>query len=659
MGAHLWRSLRSRLSGGYGTFGTTRVARDLPAASRYARKPIMHRNADDAVSPSAPESALALDFRPRGDVYPSPTDWRDCVFYQLLLDRFDDNRDRPAFDGTGELPRGDVDESAGSTWQGGTLAGAARRLDYLQNLGVGAIWISPPLKQRSSDEHGYHGYAIQDFLQIDPRFGTADDLREFVKQAHERNIRVVMDIVIDHTADVFGYDGEVTYRDGQRYEIAGWHDGGSPGEFTRDQGIWPKELQRPEAFERKGPMNDVGTAAGAEAKDGDFMALKVLDLCDDQTLSAMINVFKFWIAAADVDGFRIDAMRHIHQKPASDFCSAIREYALSVGKQNFFLVGEVADSDDEMSRYVGSNVELVDSEIDQSTNPDSTGDYPAMSAVIDFIYHRDFDAILRGDKSAGDVAGRYDYFRRRYRDFGDAGRHYLTFLENHDQGDTQLRRILNGTAGQNPDQARPGGDVRLGRLAATVLLTSMGIPCLYYGFEQGFDGGGSDERKSDTFVREAMFGGNWGPFGTGRIDAAAGGDGNGPHFFDERHPIYQQIAAVADARANEPALRYGRQYFRKTGDVPDGLCDCAGPGEPFAYARVLDVTEIVVACNPSLDGRELCVEVDAALNPPGTRLRDLADGDWRGDVEGGEDGPAFVRVKLPPRSAAVLRQSAD
>ena len=621
----------------------------------------MHRKIDDspALHADAPDSAFHLDFRPCGDVFPSPADWRDCVFYQLLIDRFDDGRDRPAFDAEGELPRGDVDESAGSTWQGGTLQGAMRRLDYLKHLGVGAVWISPPLKQRTGDEHGYHGYAIQDFLRIDPRFGTTDDLRELVKQAHEIGIRVVMDIVIDHTADVFGYDGEVTYQDGRRYDIAGWHDGGNPGEFGRDEGIWPRELQRPEAFERKGPMSDVGSASGAEAKDGDFMALKVLDLCDNTTLSAMINVFKYWIAAVDLDGFRIDAMRHIHQKPASDFVSAIREYALSVGKTNFFMVGEVADSDDEMSRYVGSNVELVDAEIDASTNPEHTGDYPALSAVIDFKYHVDFDAILRGEKCAGDVAGRYDYFRRRYRDFGDAGRHYLTFLENHDQGDTDLRRLLNGTAGDNPDQTRPGGDVRLGKLAATVLLTSMGIPCLYYGFEQGFDGGGSEEKQSDTFVREAMFGGAWGPFGTGNIDDAAGGAGKGPHFFDESHPIYRHLAKVADARAKEPALRYGRQYFRKTGDAPDGLCDCAGPGEPFAYARVLDVTEIVVAANPSHERRELCVEVDATLNPPGTHLRDLTDGDWRGAVEGGRDGPAFVRVALGARSAVVLRQSKD
>ena len=470
----------------------------------------------------------------------------------------------------------------------------------------------------------------------------------------------MMDVVVDHTADVWGYDGEVTYQDGRRYDIGFWHDGGSPGEFDRDQGIWPVELQRPEAFKRQGPMNDVGSASGAEAKDGDFMALKVLDLADDTTLSAMINVFKYWIAVADVDGFRIDALRHIHQKPSSDFCSAIREYALSIGKKNFFLVGEVADSDDEMSRYIGSNVELIGAEIDQSTNPESTGDYPNLGATIDFIYHRDMDAVLRGDKSAGDVAGRYEYFRKRYRDFGDSGRHYLTFLENHDQGDAELRRFLNNTGGQNPGQGRPGGDVRLGELGAVVLLTSMGVPCLYYGFEQGFDGGGSEDKQSDTFVREAMFGGNWGPFGTGQADEAAGGVGNAPHFFDESHPIYRRIAKVAQARRDEPTLRYGRQYFRKTGPNAGEMSDCQAAGEPFAYARVLDVTEIVVACNPSLEERELCVEVDAALNPPGTHMRDLCDGDWRGEVErDGDDGPAFVRVKLPARGAVVLRQSVD
>ncbi len=586
----------------------------------------------------APASAFDLDFRPRAAVHPSPADWRDIVVYQLLLDRFDDGGDRPMYDG-GELARGEVDPGIGSTWQGGTIRGATRRLDYLKNLGVGAVWVSPPLKQRPDDDNGYHGYAIQDFLQIDPRFGTTEDFAEFVQQAHDRGIRVIMDVVIDHTADAWGYHEGVTF-DGQQHEIAGWHDGGSPGDFGRNQGVWPIEFQRPEAFVRMGPMSDPGSVSGAEAKDGDFMSLKVLDLGHKPTLAAMINCYKYWIAVADVDGFRIDALRHIRHPHASDFCHAIREYALSIGKSDFFLVGEVADSDEEMSRYIGSNVELRPGEAGDDTDPDSTADYPQLNAVIDFFYHRQWDGILRNERPATDAAGRYDYLRDRYRSYGDAGKHYLTFLENHDQGDvTPFRRFLDGTQDDNPDQTRPGGDERLAILGNLVLLTSMGVPCMYYGTEQGFDGGGD----SDTFVREAMFGGRFGPFGTG--DAP-----DSPHYFDDSHPIYQTTGKLAKARAAEPTLRYGRQYFRLLGD---------DPGDPFAYVRVLDVTEIVVAVNPSLDEKQISVPVDDNLNPPGTQLIDLTCDDCCIEVQGDGDGNAWVNLTLGPREGVILRQHVE
>ena len=593
-----------------------------------------------------PTSAFDLDFRPRGEVMPSPADWRDVVVYQLLFDRFDDGKDRPKYEPGTYLTRGEFDKDAGGKWQGGTIKGAIRRLDYLKNLGVGAVWVSPPLKQRAIDEHSYHGYAIQDFLQIDPRLGTADDFAEFVRQAHARDMRVIMDVVIDHTADVWGYDGDVTFDGGDRHDIAGWHDGGSPGDFGPDQGIWPAEFQTPDAFKRLGRMNDTGSARGAEAKDGDFMSLKVLELSNRHILAAVVNCCKYWIAVADVDGFRIDALRHIRHPNASDFCHAIREYALSIGKHDFFLVGEVADSDEEMRRYIGTNVELLDSDQrDPETDPDNTGDYPKLDAVIDFELHRRLIPVLLGERPASDLADLCELRRNYFRDYGRSGRSYLSYLENHDQGGRDHHRLLNGSSDQTPDgYDRPGGDPRLAIMANTVLLASMGVPCLYYGTEQGFDGGG----EGDVNVREAMFGGTWGPFGTGRSDDAAGGSaGLAPHYFDESHPIFAAVAELAAARRREPVLRYGRQYYRLTPTNEAG---------PFAFVRVLDVTEVVVAANPTLEEREVSVAVDSNLNPPGTQLIDLCTDDCCTEVQGSDDGSAWVNLTLKPRAAVVLRQ---
>ena len=599
----------------------------------------------DEVAHNAPRSVADLDFRPRGAVNPSPTDWRDVVLYQVVLDRFDDGSDNPP---VGRDTPHERDDDAGWKWQGGTLKGLERRLDYVAGLGVGGIWLSCPLKQRAG-EHTYHGYAIQDFLQIDPRFGTTGDLRDLVDACHARGLVIVLDVVIDHTGDLFHYEGDggAIYDGGRTFNFNAWNDGGGrpPEEFGPDDAVWPRELQAVESFVRKGEMGNVMNVGAAEAKDGDFMSLKKLDLLRPETLGAIVACYKHWIAVADVDGFRIDALRHVHHEAASDFVHAIREYAESIGKANFLQVGEVADGDDEMRRYVGNNVELRHGgAADPATDPSGRGDYPQLDAVIDFELHRRLIPVLLGERPVADVADLWQRRKDYYRDYGRSGRYYLSYLENHDEGARDHHRLLSGTFEQTPDgYDRPGGDPRLAIMATAVLLCGMGIPCLYYGTEQGLDGGG----EKDDFLREAMFGGEFGPFGT-----------RGHAAFDPKHPIYSLIATICDARRNEPALRYGRQYARPiSGDgVHFGLPEYAGV---FAFARVLDVTEIVVVANPTLEAVSTHVGVDGALNPPGGQMRNLLDHDWRVDIAQTDEGQAFVPLDLPPRGVAVLRLSVD
>src|SRR5688572_13941382 len=113
--------------------------------------------------PNRPSSVNDIDFTPRSPVFPSPVDWRDQFIYQLLIDRFDDGKDHPAYD-PAAASRGNRDRAHAHHFQGGTLNGITRRLDYIKNLGCTAVWISPPFKQRQDDPTSYHGYGIQDFL---------------------------------------------------------------------------------------------------------------------------------------------------------------------------------------------------------------------------------------------------------------------------------------------------------------------------------------------------------------------------------------------------------------------------------------------------------------------------------------------------------------
>src|SRR5262245_10588475 len=161
-------------------------------------------------------SLQELDFASltRRTFTPSPAAWEDLVLYFLLLDRFSDGNeqggygdaaDRPVQGGSTPLYRpedsGRVDYDvwfrAGDGWQGGTLKGLKSRLGYLRRLGVTALWVSPIFRQVAF-EPSYHGYGIQNFLDVDPHFGTREEFREFVRSAHEQGIYVILDIIAHH-----------------------------------------------------------------------------------------------------------------------------------------------------------------------------------------------------------------------------------------------------------------------------------------------------------------------------------------------------------------------------------------------------------------------------------------------------------------------------
>jgi hypothetical protein len=275
--------------------------------------------------------------------FPSPAAWEDEVLYFLMLDRFSDGRETgylgndgilvtngatPPFQvaDAGNAPR-DGWVQSGQRFCGGSLLGLAGKIGYLERLGVSAIWISPIFKQLASRQT-YHGYGIQDFLDVDSRFGTRDDLRALVQMAHDHGIKVILDIILNHTGDVFAYDADryetrredgTTFMDprwdGSEYRPAGFRDAGGaptlpfgpvnlaahPGAHP-DGAIWPRELQASSTFTRRGRINNWDH--DPEFLDGDFSDLKNIQLGDgnvddyrpSDALRALATVYKFWIA---------------------------------------------------------------------------------------------------------------------------------------------------------------------------------------------------------------------------------------------------------------------------------------------------------------------------------------------------------------------------
>ena len=328
----------------------------------------------------------ALTARP---FFPSPIAWEDEVLYFLMLDRFSDGRETgyrgndgqmvvtgttPRFSAgdAGNAPRGPwVD--AGRRFCGGTLRGLTSKLGYLARLGISAIWISPIFKQLASRET-YHGYGIQDFLDVDPRFGTRDELRDLVDTAHRLGLRVILDIILNHTGDVFAYDPdryEERRGDGSRFfdPAVGWRGvprrrlsrRGRPAHAAVRARQSGRRIRRrirtapsgrascrtADTFTRKGHIRNWDFSP--EFLEGDFSDLKNVHLgqgsVDDyrpsEALKTLAAIYKFWIAFADLDGFRIDTVKHMDLGASRYFGSVIHEFAQRIGKENFYLVAEI------------------------------------------------------------------------------------------------------------------------------------------------------------------------------------------------------------------------------------------------------------------------------------------------------------------------------
>ena len=522
------------------------------------------------------KSLLDLDFTElnRRKFTPSPAAWEDQVFYFLLIDRFSngnesgghrDNDGRPVTAGTTRLYKEDdtgrVDYgtwlSAGGTWQGGTLKGLKSKLGYLKRLGVTALWVSPIFRQVAFEPTSYHGYGIQNFLDVDPHFGTREDFRDFVDLAHQHGIYVILDIIAHHTGNVFAYaadrypvrdpnTGEIHNDprwDGRLYAVAGFNDhngrptipGDAPNHaflagVSPDGAVWPREFQNLRMFLRKGHITNWDY--NPEYLEGDMFSLRTLDLWAEQegqsrevssALACLVVTYSFWIAYADLDGFRIDAAKHMGIEALRTFCDSIREFTQAIGKERFFLAGEI------------SGGRVLAWEIVEKTGLDAALGIEGIPGKLE-----------RMTCGYGEPADYFSIFRNWMLDDQSLYRWYrnsvVTLVDDHDQ-------VRKGAA-----KSRFCGDSRFRDLAFNVVatqLTTMGIPCIYYGTEQGFDSGGRPS-SSDLVLRESMFGGHFGGKCT-----------QNRHFFDEDAVLYKALSELIDLRKKLLPLRRGRQMLHE------------------------------------------------------------------------------------------------
>ncbi len=619
----------------------------------------------------------------RVSYHPSPVDWRDEVLYFLLVDRFSDGREdgRPLLDRTrlGDHRPGpwrwDAWAKSGSDrWQGGTLSGLIGKLDYLAGLGVSTLWLSPVFRQRGHLDT-YHGYGVQDFLDVDPRFGTRSDLVDLVERAHGRGMRILLDIIFNHSGSNWRYpadtpgsahDGDtVDYTTG-RYPFGDWNDaqGHRTARITADEdGVWPIELQSGDDYTRAG-SGDLGAGdiddPNAEHKRTDFLDLRDFDLDHPiaeggNVLGALAACYKYWIALTDCDGFRIDTLKHVTEEQARNFCGSIKEFTANIGKNNFFLVGEIAGGDYAEDRYLDV--------LDRNLN-----------AALDIGEMR--PALVAVAKGLVTPSAYFDGFDPAKSPFGshrNLGNQHVSILDDHDEVFGQkLRFSANASSGH---QVVAG---------VAIQLFSLGIPCIYYGTEQAFAGPEPSEQHwlpgwggADRYLREAMFGPSH-PRASGRAGLQADAadldlPGFGPfgtagvHCFDSNHPAYRRIARLCSLRRSYPVLRQGRQYLRPV-SLFGGPFQGYGGGELLGWSRILDDEEALCIVNThGTEPRGADVLVDASLSAGSGQFRVVLNtAEVAGApvtqptgsvlaVERKPDGTAYVAIRdVPPSEVLVL-----
>ncbi len=548
-------------------------------------------------------------------------DWRDEIIYQVLVDRFangDVNNDYNVTYDTANLAR----------YMGGDYQGLIDHVDYFQALGVTTLWISPVVVNVEEDAGGasYHGYWTQDFLNVNPHFGDLPKLRELVDVMHDNNIKVVLDIVVNHVGQLFYYDinrnGQpdiTTYyaTDGSdtvdivtewdpSYDARGIQGYTSLGESGPAPLGWvdmpelnrmppnPPEFANEAWYNRRGRVTNWGDFD--QVTYGDFPGgLKDLRTELPEVREALVDVYAYWIEAANLDGFRIDTLKHVEHDFWTEFCPAIRDRCALMGKERFLMFGESFDGDDAL-----------------------IGSYTFEESVDSVVYfsqkYQVYDDVF---KYGGPTTKIESLLEQRATNFGatphtrGAGvvprEALVNFIDNHD-----IPRFLFDK-----------NSVPALRSALTYLLTQDGIPCLYYGTEQGFSGG------NDPANREPLW--------------LSGYDTSGD--------LFRHIAALNALRSAYAPLRRGDLALRWVTDRTGGEEDAG----IVAFERAYEGESVLVVINTH-DDHTSHTSFEGADMPvgfaPGTVLREVfpPDSDRTYTVSSG----GTVRVEVGPRDGVVL-----
>lgn len=581
---------------------------------------------------------------------------QDEIVYFMLPDRFengDPSNDQGGYEG-GPLQHG-FDPTHKGFFQGGDLKGLTERLDYIQGMGATAIWLGPIYKNKpvqggpGQESAGYHGYWITDFTAVDPHLGTEEDMKAFVEGAHARGMKVYLDIITNHTADVIAlrechdpnYSGDDRVSDGCAYRsVANYPyttDGGPDGPAINEGFLGdaahvattenfakltnpnfaytpyvpdgeadvkvPAWLNDPIYYHNRGET----TWTGESSIYGDFAGLDDLFTEHPVVVEGMIEIFKDWITKYRIDGFRIDTVKHVNPEFWQTFIPAMNDHAASIGIPNFYIFAEAYDPDPGgLARF--TKVDGFDQVLD----------FAFQSAVFDVVSGKEPTARLNTFLRADDL----------YAEATQKGVMQPTFLGNHDMG-----RFSGMVKSYLPDISQEELLART-KLGHGLMMFMRGVPVIYSGDEQGFVSDGGDQ-----LAREPLFPSQTDVYNDNNLIGtdATTADSN----FDQSHPLYRFIAETAAIRTEHAAFRRGAMETRL---FEVGGKD--GTGRAFAFSRFDPDTgrEYIVVANTGAEP----LRINSRVEPNTTELTSLF-----GDCPAEVSTTATISLDVPPFGITV------
>jgi glycosidase len=498
----------------------------------------------------------------------------DDIIYLLMPDRFA-NGDRSNDDP--EISRGLYDRSKRRYYHGGDFAGIIQHLPYLKDLGVTALWLTPiydnanRLNYREQYDNqpitDYHGYGAVDFYGVEEHFGTFDQFRELVDRAHAAGLKVIQDQVANHTGPYHPW--------AQDPPTPTWYNGTEAQHLANTWRTWT--LIDPHA----------APAAQKSTLEGWFAGiLPDLNQNDPEVARYLIQNTLWWIGRTGIDGIRQDTVPYAPRSFWRDWTAAIH-----TRYPHLRIVGEVFDADPALPAFFQGGRTQFDG---VDTGIDTVFDFPLNSAVRKVFSGtaplRELSKTLAHDALYHDPS------------------QLVTFAGLHD-----MPRFLNEPG------AKPTGLEQ----AFTFLMTTRGIPMLYYGDEAAMTGGDDPDNRRN-------FPGGWPEDAHNAFESS----GRTP----EQQALFARFQRLARLRREMPALRRGK------------LLELLVEDEAYAFTRTGEAGSALVVFNNAGEPAKLHVPLAGSGIASGRTLTDCLGSAPPVRVNGG-----VVEILLPPHSSAIYR----